>query len=702
MKKIYLLIAIAFININIFSQTCTNWAVTPNTQNNVPSSGGNYSAQVTATGSCTYNTTMNDSWLHFVSYGSNGLFNYSVDANTCEPRTGTISINDVTDGINDIVTLTVNQLAGVTSPPSNDEPCNAIPLNVGTFCSFNTYSNCGATPSSSIPTPSCANYQGGDVWFSVVVPSSGHLIFDSNIGSMTDGGMSVYSGSCSSMSEINCDDDASANGLMPYLDLPGLPIGQTIFIRFWGYNGVSGTFQICVYDAGNAPPIPTGLTAAVASCYSINLSWNSSVGATSYDVYTCSGSSVTNTSNTNYTVTGLNPNTYYDYKVRAIGTLGSSSFSLCQGATTLTCGPSNDECSNAETLIPNTNCSFASGTTYNATQSQPIPTSGWCSLTYSTYAYDVWYKFTATCPNHHIQVQGASDFAATVEVEDAACGNSLGCDNTGTGGLVDLSVSCTVGNTYYIRVYNDYAFSMWATGTDFQICVTPSCPDNDDCNFATSLVSGINCNYISGSTIDATQSQQPSVPCPTYYSPYAAYDVWYKFTAVKSNHVIKVLGASDFTPIVVVENAACGSVLWCDGSFVNGSTVTMNLTGLTIGNIYYIRVYDYGTYGHFQICITHSGTGVDDNAYINYFSIYPNPANDKLNVEFEITNSYKQILFTLYNCIGQIVLVEKIDNVQFGKIVKTLDIKSLSSGVYQFQIILYDGTCINRKIVIQK
>lgn len=242
-----LLIAISLISISVYSQTCTNWTVTPSSQNNVSSSGGNYSTQVGASGTCSYSTTYNNSWLHWLSNGSSGVFNYSVDANTGGSRTGTISINDVTDGINSIVMLTINQLAGATTSPSNDN------------------------------------------------------------------------------------------------------------------------------------------------------------------------------------------------------------------------------CENAITLLPNASCNFIPGTTYNATQSQPIPTSGWCSYIYSTNAYDVWYKFTATCPSHHIKVQGAYDFAAVVEIQDAACGNRLTCDMNGIGGLVDIPFTCTTGNTYYIRVYNDYGAGSGATGTNFQI-----------------------------------------------------------------------------------------------------------------------------------------------------------------------------------------------------------------------------------------
>ncbi|MFM9004876.1 MAG: hypothetical protein ACKOSR_05155, partial [Flavobacteriales bacterium] len=129
---------------------------------------------------------------------------------------------------------------------AGDNPCNATPLTVGTSCTFATYSNANATATTGVPAPGCGNYIGGDVWFSVVVPASGVLIIDSNTGIITDGAMALYSGTCTSLTLLACDDDGSANGLMPAINQTGLTPGSTVFIRFWDPNNNSnGTFQIC-------------------------------------------------------------------------------------------------------------------------------------------------------------------------------------------------------------------------------------------------------------------------------------------------------------------------------------------------------------------------------------------------------------------------------------------------------------------------
>lgn len=159
-----------------------------------------------------------------------------------------------------LATFTVNLVFG-----QSDEPCGAPNLSLSGTCSFSTYTTLGATTTNSPtpPTPGCANYQGGDVWFTLIVPANGSVEIDANIIDFTDGGMAAYSGTCSSLSLIECDDDDSPNGLMPFLSLTGLIPGETIFIRFWEYgNNDSGQFEIC---ATYAPPVNDECSDAISA-----------------------------------------------------------------------------------------------------------------------------------------------------------------------------------------------------------------------------------------------------------------------------------------------------------------------------------------------------------------------------------------------------------------------------------------------------
>jgi hypothetical protein len=150
------------------------------------------------------------------------------------------------------------------TPPTNDEPCNSIDLNVNTTCVYQTFSNLLATATPGIPAPGCANYLGGDVWFNFEVPANGIVRIDTNTGGILDGGMAVYSGTCGSLSLLQCDNDSSTNGAMPYLSLSGLTPGATLFIRFWEFgNDNNGTFNICI----STPCTPgNGLGTTSAGC----------------------------------------------------------------------------------------------------------------------------------------------------------------------------------------------------------------------------------------------------------------------------------------------------------------------------------------------------------------------------------------------------------------------------------------------------
>ncbi|MCP9753245.1 gliding motility-associated C-terminal domain-containing protein [Ferruginibacter sp. HRS2-29] len=144
-------------------------------------------------------------------------------------------------------------------PPTNISPCTATEVIPGNTCSYTTYTNLNAPGFPGAPAPGCAGYSGGDVWFKVTVPCGGRLIFDTQEGDLTDGGMAIYSGTCGALTLIECSDDDSPNGgfLMPYITASNLTAGSTIWIRVWEYNNDNnGTFGLCVSIP--PPPGPAG------------------------------------------------------------------------------------------------------------------------------------------------------------------------------------------------------------------------------------------------------------------------------------------------------------------------------------------------------------------------------------------------------------------------------------------------------------
>ena len=272
MKKILLFFSFLFFYYFSFAQCTYNntsgGSLTPTCPGTVTSSninGGQYLAiSVVSGNSYTFSTCGNttcDSQLSL--YNSSGSTNYAFNDDGCGLQstitwtatfTGTVHLlldaYNCTTGCNGTpITVTCS------APISNDNPCGAVSIPVNSSCSYSSYTTVGATGTTGPPAPSCANYAGGDVWFSMTVPASGSITLNSNTGVITDGGMALYTASsCSgSFTQVSCDDDASSNGLMPMITQSGLTPGSTVYVRFWEYgNDNPGTFQICASDGGSS------------------------------------------------------------------------------------------------------------------------------------------------------------------------------------------------------------------------------------------------------------------------------------------------------------------------------------------------------------------------------------------------------------------------------------------------------------------
>ncbi|WP_223033705.1 T9SS type A sorting domain-containing protein [Hanstruepera marina] len=148
-------------------------------------------------------------------------------------------------------------------PPANDLCLNAIQLPVTPVCSYQTFTNAGATGTTGVPNPGCGNYAGGDVWFYVVVDDTGEITVDTQDLDMTDGAMALYRGNnCNNLTLLDCDNNSSANGQMPSITSIGLTPGEIIYIRLWEHgNNNNGTFGICVTS-----PSPEGVVNAEIIC----------------------------------------------------------------------------------------------------------------------------------------------------------------------------------------------------------------------------------------------------------------------------------------------------------------------------------------------------------------------------------------------------------------------------------------------------
>lgn len=150
--------------------------------------------------------------------------------------------------------------------PTNDLPCNAQPLTMGSP----TLGNNTCAGNASEPPPGTCWGAGSvnTVWFTAVVPASGRLNIKASVLTLTDTQIAAYlfASGCASASttytQLGCNDNStpgcpcSGGDLGSELRLTGLTPGATVYISVDGKNDQTGSFFITAVDGNNTyPPI---------------------------------------------------------------------------------------------------------------------------------------------------------------------------------------------------------------------------------------------------------------------------------------------------------------------------------------------------------------------------------------------------------------------------------------------------------------
>jgi len=548
-------------------------------------------------------------------------------------------------------------------PPANDEPCNAVELTAEATCTYQTFSNLDATGSLNVPAPGCAGYQGGDVWFKVVVPEGGAISIDTDDGTITDGGMAAYRGTCNNLTLIECDDNDSPNGLMPKLTIGGLTAGDTIWVRVWeNGNNNNGPFGICVTIP---PPPPTnddpcnaielipaqtcnfqtftnenatntaGVPAPGCASYQGSDVWFKVVvpaeGGLIFDsqqgVITDGGMAVYSGSCGNLTlvecddddsqngamsfinVGGFNPGDTLWVRFWEFGGDNNGTFGICVRIPPPP--PSNDNPCNAIELTASATCNYQTFTNENASGTQGVPVPGCAGYS----GGDVWFKVVVPAGGalqFDSQTGGMTD--GGMALYKGSCGSLtlLECDdNDSPNGLMPAinAGGLTPGDTIWVR--------FWENGNNnnstFGICVTiPAAtgPANDDpCN-AITLTPSNTCTYQTFNNTGAINTTGVPAPGCANYLNYPGNDVWFQVTVPAEGGVIvdtRPGGMTDGGMALYTGTCTNLVLVSCDdNNSVNGDMPTIYATGLTPGTTAWIRMWSKGTtpQGTFDICVT--------------------------------------------------------------------------------------------------
>lgn len=339
----------------------------------------------------------------------------------------------------------------------------------------------------------------------------------------------------------------------------------------------------------------------------------------------------------------LNPAT--DYYVRVYSNLDwgvGGPFTLCASYATPTEAPANDDCSGAV----NQDLAVGATVTFTGDNTGAIDNDGLDMPA-------LWETFTTTeCSNLELTYCGTApafgngfvnlfigcpftDFIAPASFDATTCPD----------GNFTIFYTDVPAGTYYYAVMQDVANN--AIGA-YTISVTAtacaSAPGNDECAGAIELTPAAECTPVAGTTDGATESL-PAILCNGFTSPVAR-DAWYSFTATATDHTVTVEGLGDFDGVLELFSGACDdltSIVCEDSNYPTDvpATEVMVLEGLTVGQTYYLRVYDYGhgsTTGHnFNICVT---SGAPPAAYCIPATTYgPSDGDFIANVTLEDINN---------------------------------------------------------------
>lgn len=558
-------------------------------------------------------------WTYPYTFNTVGTYDYQCDPHQALGMIGTITVNPAS--------------------PDNDDCANATLLTVGSSCSMQTFDSQFHTAENPQPAPSpgCGFFQGSDVWFRAVVPTSGALRVERDNGTL-NAQFAIYSGTCGNMEVVSCAQlDAARTIHRPDL------AEQEVYIRVWGYNSSNGgTFDLCVWE----PEIPVNNYCADA----IELT----VGQTcDLDTFTCVYATADTTPNQPSPGCGFyqGGDVWFTFEMPVSGELriervnisGNAQYAVYDG----TCGnfnvldcaqldgettlvlpnqagqtlylrvwgynseegaefaiclwdppiPANDNCADAIDLPVGETCTMQQFSGYYATPdvSGTAPSAG-CGF---YQGGDIWFTFEMPSSGElridRNNIGGNAQYA----VYSGTCGNMevVNCAQLDDGRTIvepDLA-----GETLYLRVWGYNT----EEGAEFELCLwDPPVPANDLCANAIPLAVGDTCDFSGFSSRYATTDTVGTAPSPGCGF-YQGGDVWFTLDVPPSGKIHlerqNVSGNAQFA----IYEGTCGnfsSVISCAQLSSQMEIDEPSLASETV----YLRVFGYNSEegAEFEFC----------------------------------------------------------------------------------------------------
>lgn len=135
-----------------------------------------------------------------------------------------------------------------------------------------------------------------------------------------------------------------------------------------------------------------------------------------------------------------------------------------------------------------------------------------------------------------------------------------------------------------------------------------------------------------------------------------------------------------------------------DGYTFNKPTASVRVKGWHTASLPVSASFEKGTHRIFEVKFT-GELGVNDEEFASNFKTYPNPANNLVNVEFEL-KAQSEAIVSIVNTVGQTVAVNNLGTVS-GMQTTQMDVSGLDSGMYIVKIKTTNGEQTKRISIIK-
>jgi PQQ-dependent dehydrogenase (s-GDH family) len=307
--------------------------------------------------------------------------------------------------------------------------------------------------------------------------------------------------------------------------------------------------------------------------------------------------------------------------------------------------PVNNLCAGATILPVTATCGAVAGQSLYLASSDGLAANGFGPT------YDVWYKFTATSTAVQISLSGTGGSITNTNTYIEAF-NSVNCGGISTASSIGIATrqngltitDMAVGTVYYFRVFANVNPNSSAAQWAFSICLatTLTAPGNDACGTPTVLTVGtvLTTARVAGATPSAGITVGCALGTPDD-------DVWFQFTATSTTHNIIV----NPNPDAAANPSAAGTTLASSGAMLQlfsgacasltsiacGDRGAIYATGLTVGTVYRVRVYSFGTFGT-NPNATPTNAGLNFNILVTTAApVIPSVSSSRMNEVFRQT-----------------------------------------------------------------